>query len=208
MNKGLIGLLADSHSNNSLLEKAIEKLRSIGAVDIIHLGDICDSLNPSALDKAVQILKDNNVKAVLGNNDYIVIADSLTEGLKEETVDYLKGLPYTIKSGGITFTHSSPFEWPAATRRPISDFIHSLHPEKQRLIFRGHSHTPSIVEVIEGVPHKIKFPSSGIVALDRDKRYIITVGAVEKNSIATFDPNNLEVRFLSIQSISKTDLKC
>jgi predicted phosphodiesterase len=198
MNKGLTGLLADTHSNNALLRKAVEKLRSLGAVNIVHLGDICDSLDPGALDEAVRILKDNNVRAVMGNNDYIVIADNLIRGLKEETVDYIKGLPYTIKSGGITFTHSSPFEWPAATRRPISDFIHSLHPEKYRLIFRGHSHTPSIVEVSEGVPHKIKIPASGIIALGRDRSYIITVGAVEKNSIAMFDPANLEVRFLTV----------
>ncbi len=198
MNKGLTGLLADTHSNNALLRKAVLKLRSLGAVNIVHLGDICDSLDPEALNEAVQILKDNNVSAVMGNNDYIVIADNLTGGLKEETIDYIKGLPYTIKSGGITFTHSSPFEWPAATRRPISDFIHSLHPEKHRLIFRGHSHTPSIVEVREGVPHKIKIPASGIIALGSDRSYIITVGAVEKNSIATFDPANLEVRFLRI----------
>jgi predicted phosphodiesterase len=198
MIKGLTGLLADTHSNNALLEKAVLKLKSIGTVNIIHLGDICDSLNPGALDEAVKILKDNNARAVMGNNDYIVIADNLTGGLKEETVSYIKGLTYTIKSGGITFTHSSPFEWPAATRRPISDFIHSLHPEKHRLIFRGHSHTPSIVEVREGAPHKIKMPASGTIVLSRDQRYIITVGAVEKNSIATFDPANLEVRFLTL----------
>jgi predicted phosphodiesterase len=198
MNKGLIGLLADTHSNNALLKKAVQKLKSLGAVNIVHLGDICDSLNPAALDEAVQILEDNNVSAVMGNNDYIVFADNLTGGLKEETVNYIKGLPYTIKSGGITFTHSSPFEWPAATRRPISDFIHSLHPEKQRLIFRGHSHTPSVVEVIDRAPHKIKLPATGTVALDRDRRYIITVGAVEKNLIATFDPANLEVCFLRL----------
>jgi predicted phosphodiesterase len=198
MNKGLIGLLADTHSNNALLKKAVQKLISLGAVNIIHLGDICDSLNPGALDEAVQIIKENDVRAVLGNNDYIVIADRLTEGLKEETINYIKGLPYTIKSGGITFTHSSPFEWPAATRRPISDFIHSLHPEKERLIFRGHSHTPSIVEVIDGAPHKIKIPATGIVKLGQGLRYIITVGAVEKKTIATFDPANLEVRFLTV----------
>ncbi len=198
MNKSLTGLIADTHSNNALLRKAVLKLRSLGAVNIIHLGDICDSLDPGALDEAVQILKDNNVSAVMGNNDYIVIADKLTEGLKEETVNYIKGLPYTIKSGGITFTHSSPFEWPAATRRPISDFIHSLHPEKHRLIFRGHSHTPSVVEVIDGAPHKIKIPATGIVKLAQGLRYIITVGAVEKNSIAMFDPANLEVRFLKL----------
>lgn len=198
MNKSLTGLIADTHSNNALLRKAVLKLRSLGAVNIVHLGDICDSLDPGALDEAVQMLKDNNVSAVMGNNDYIVIADNLIRGLREETVDYIKALPYTIKSGGITFTHSSPFEWPAATRRPISDFIHSLHPEKHRLIFRGHSHTPSVVEVIDGAPHKIKIPATGIVKLAQGLRYIITVGAVEKNSIAMFDPANLEVRFLKL----------
>ncbi len=198
MNKGHIGLLADTHSNNELLKKAIEKLKSLGAEKIIHLGDICDSLNPGALDEAVQILKDNYVRAVLGNNDYIVFADGLTDGLKEETINYMKELPYTIKAGGLTFTHSSPFEWPAATRRPISDFIFSLHPEKHKIIFRGHSHTPSVVEVKDGAPHKIKIPETGIVKLVPGLRYIITVGAVENGSIAIFDAEDLIIRFMPL----------
>ena len=198
MNKGLIGLLADTHSNNELLKKAIEKLKSLGAEKIIHLGDICDSLNPGALDEAVQILKDNNIRAVMGNNDYIVFADGLTDGLSDDTILYLKELPYTIKTGGITFTHSSPFEWPAATRRPISDFIFSLHPEKHKLIFRGHSHTPSVIEVKDGAPYKIKIPETGIVKLVPGLRYIITVGAVENGSIAIFDAEGLMIRFLQL----------
>ncbi len=206
MNKSLTGLLADTHSNNRLLEKAIVKLRSLGAVKIIHLGDICDSLDPGALDGAVRILKENNVSAVLGNNDYIVIADSLTEGLKKETIDYMKALPYTIRSGGLTFTHSSPFEWPAATRRPIGEFIHSLHPEKHRLIFRGHSHTPSVVEVKEGIPHEMQIPATGTVVLGQDLRYIITVGAAGNGTIALFDPAKNEVRFLAIQGFQGSPL--
>lgn len=198
MNKGLIGLLADTHGNNFLLEKAICSLSESGAGKIIHLGDICDSLDPRTLDEAVQMLRDKNISAVLGNNDYIVIADNLTGGLREETIEYIKGLPYTIRSGGATFTHSSPFEWPAATRRPIGEFIHSLHPERHRLIFRGHSHTPSIVEVRDGSPHRIRIPAAGILALGQDQRYIITVGAVGNGSVVLFDPARHEVRFMTI----------
>jgi predicted phosphodiesterase len=198
MNRGIIGLLADTHSNNVLLKKAIDKLRELGAEKIIHLGDICDSLMPQALDEAVQIMKDNHVRAVIGNNDYIVIADNLTDGLSDETVSYMKALPYTITSGDITFTHSSPFEWPAATRRPINEFIPSLHPEKHRLIFRGHSHTPSIVEIKNRAAHKIKIPDSKMVEIGKDSPYIITVGAVENNSIAIFDAQNLIIRFLMV----------
>jgi predicted phosphodiesterase len=198
MNKGLTGLLADTHSKNEMLEKAIEKLKSLGAEKIIHLGDICDSLNPGALDEAVRLLKENNVSAVLGNNDYIVLADGLTEGLADETVQYLKELPFTITSGNITFTHSSPFEWPAATRRPIMEFIHSLHPDKHKLIFRGHSHTPSAIRVISKTTHEIPIPESGIIKLEKETGYIITVGAVESGSIAVFDPAKYEVRFTMI----------
>jgi predicted phosphodiesterase len=202
MNKGLIGLLADTHSNNEMLRKAIGRLKSLGARKIIHLGDICDSLDPGALDEAVRILKDNRVTAVLGNNDYIVIADGMTDGLSEDTIRYLKELPFTIEAGGITYAHSSPFEWPAATRRPISDFIHSLHPEKHRLIFRGHSHRPSVVEVRDGSPHKIKMPETGIIELGQNLRYIITVGAVENGNIAVFDPAKYEVRFITCEGES------
>jgi predicted phosphodiesterase len=196
MNKGLIGLLADTHSNNELLKKAIVKLNSLGAEKIIHLGDICDSLNPGALDEAVTILKESNVSAVLGNNDYIVMADGLTEGLSDETIQYLKKLPFTITSGNITFTHSSPFEWPAATRRPIMEFIHSLHPDKHKLIFRGHSHTPSVIEVILKTTHEIPIPENGIIRLGEEPGYIITVGAVESGSIAVFDTMSNEVGFM------------
>jgi predicted phosphodiesterase len=198
MNRGITGLIADTHSRNDLLETAIEHLRSLGAEKLVHLGDICDSHNPRALDDAVKILIRNNVLAVLGNNDYIVIADGMTDGLSEDTVRYLKELPYTIRSGGITYTHSSPFEWPAATRRPISEFIPSLNPEKHRLIFRGHSHTPSVVEIKDGIPHKIKIPADRTIGLEKGSRYIITIGAVEKSSAAIFNPEKYEVRFLEL----------
>jgi len=198
MRSGTVGLLADTHSDNVLLKKAIDKLKEIGAEKIIHLGDICDSLKPEALDEAVQILKNHHVKAVIGNNDYIVIADNLTEGLSDETISYLKELPYTITSRDVTFTHSSPFEWPAATRRPISEFIHSLHPEKHRLIFRGHSHTPSIVRVKDGAAHKMKIPDNGMVEITKDSPYIITVGAVENGSIALYDADSLIISFLTV----------
>lgn len=199
-----IGLVADSHGRNDLLSAAIHILTDMGAEHLFHLGDICDSLAPDTLVDAVEILNRHAVRAVKGNNEYTILAENNHEDVcrvSPELMVFLRGLPACILHNDYCFTHSAPYDWPAASRRPISEYLPHLLKDGHMpysVLFRGHSHRPSIIEV-DGIETK-KFPvkAGTVTKLSRSRQYIITVGAVEEKSAALFLPDDYELHFLSI----------
>ena len=200
--RGPIGLLADSHGKNDLLLDSIVMLKEMGSHVIVHLGDICDSLAPSALNEAVMILKEHGVKAVKGNNEHAILTENNAphaDSLPHDVLSFLSGLPYTIALDEFCFAHSAPFDWPAATRWPVTDNHLLIDLEKVipcRILFRGHSHTPSIIEVDGTKTRRYPVAPGMKRRLSRELRYIITVGAVEEASSALFLPEDYEIRFL------------
>lgn len=203
-NSAPIGLIADSHGKNGLLREAICMLRERGAHYLVHLGDICDSLAPDSLREAVALLQKHAVHAVKGNNEHTIIAENYEEDLTRvspELMVYLRGLPASILRDDYCFTHSAPFAWPAASRRPISEYLPRILKDGRlpyRILFRGHSHRPSVME-LDGV-HVKKIPAKAgtILKLNTSRQYVITVGAVEERSAALFLPDDYELHFLSI----------
>ncbi len=201
---GPIGIIADSHGENELLLRAILLLKDRGVQTIFHLGDICDSLAPLALEDAVPMLMEHGVRTVMGNNEYAIMVNhqgSHANSLSPEVLSFLSGLPYTITMDDICFAHSAPFDWPAATSWPITDShplvdLGSIIPYK--ILFRGHSHTPSIMEIDGTTIERIPAGSGMKKRLLRDRRYVITVGAVEEASLALFLPEEYEIRFLQL----------
>jgi len=201
---GPIGLIADSHGRNDLLNDAILMLKDLGAESIIHLGDICDSLAPLALEDAVAILKEHKVRSVKGNNEYAILTNHTgphANSISPEILSFLSEMPYTITLGEICFAHSAPFNWPAATSWPITDNhplidIKAVLPYK--ILFRGHSHTPSIMEINGTNGEKIPAEAGMRKKLSLTSRYVITVGAVEEASCALFLPDEYEIWFLRI----------
>lgn len=201
---GPFGLISDSHGNLAALLDAILMLEQMGMRTLVHLGDICDSLAPHTLEDAVKILRDHGVRTVRGNNEHAVLSDHQARDrgvLSSDVVAFLTGLPYTLTMGDLCFAHSAPFEWPAATRRPFAEYLPRFlerGPLPFRILFSGHSHSPSILE-IDG--HRLKkIPSrEGITqSLSRDRHYVITVGAVQEGSCAVFLPEEYAIQFLQL----------
>ncbi len=199
-----LGLIADSHGDNDLLLKAIRTVIDAGAHTIVHLGDICDSLAPNSAEDAVKILKEHAVRGVMGNNEYSIISEHHNEHVKnvsQEIHTYLSNLPYIMTMGPVWFTHSAPFKWPAATRRPIMDFLPHLLEHGGppfEILFRGHSHRQSIIEIDGSEIKKIPVHAGSKQYLSRNRRYVITIGAVEEASSALFLPDEHAVLFLTI----------
>jgi predicted phosphodiesterase len=201
---GPVGIIADSHGRNELLHQAILMLKNMGVQTIFHLGDICDSLAPLALEDAVPMLKEHGVRTVMGNNEYAIMVNhqgNHANSLSTEVLSFLSGLPYTITIDDFCFAHSAPFDWPAATSWPITDShplvdLGSIIPHK--ILFRGHSHRPSIMEIDGNTIEKIPAKAGMIKRLLRDRRYVITVGAVEEASLALFLPEEYEIQFLQL----------
>ena len=206
--KGKIGLIADSHGKISLMLDAIKILKDMGAAPIIHLGDICDSLRPECLEEAVAILDQYEVKAVLGNNEYILIIEHLAnhaDVYNDMVVPFLKRLPYTLNIGDLCFTHSTPFNWPAATNRPLSEYLPRLLENESppfKILFRGHSHTPSVIEIEGGCSKEMGLKSGDKIALNKGRIYVVNVGAIEDGAFAVFDPAKYEFSSLTFRSKS------
>ncbi len=202
---GKIGLISDSHSNNSLMLDAIRILNDNGASSLIHLGDFCDSLMPETVDDSVEILNKYNVKTLLGNNEYIILTEFIQNNpgrVKDSTVSFMEELPYNFALDDICFAHSLPYDWPAATRQPLKGLVYLFSKKDDlpyRIIFRGHSHTMSVVEVNNGQSEEILVKSGEKIQLLKDKKYIITVGAVEDGICAIFDPVSNEFCSIPLQ---------
>jgi predicted phosphodiesterase len=201
---GPIGIIADSHGRNELLLEAILMLKGMDVQTIFHLGDICDSLAPLALEDAVVMLKEHGVRSVMGNNEYAIMVNhrgSHANSLSPEVLSFLSGLPYTITIDEFCFAHSAPFDWPAATSWPITDNhplidLGSIVPYK--ILFRGHSHTSSIMEIDGTNIKKIPAEAGMKKKLLRTRRYVITVGALEEASLALFLPEEYEIQFIQL----------
>ncbi len=198
-----IGLISDSHSNNKYLIKAIELLKENGADTIVHLGDICDSMKPETMDDSVDILKKANAIAILGNNEYKIKTEYIPnnqDAFKKDTVSFINDLPYNLVVDDICFTHSLPYEWPAATHQPLENFIKFPLVDDMfpfRILFRGHSHSMSIVEIQDGQGSNVASEDDGVYNCSSERKYIITVGALEDGFCALFDiVNNKFYSFL------------
>lgn len=202
-----IGLMADSHGNNSLLREAIDFLKAMDARTIVHLGDICDVQMPEVIDEAVDMLREHGVRAVMGNNEGSIIRGlkgSFEKLIRIDSLSYLKGLPYILRMGDLFFTHSTPFNWPAATRRPIASYLPFLAADDKppfRILFRGHSHSPSLIEIKGERIGEIGVEPGKTIPLHADRIHVITVGAVEDGLLALFMPDRNEVQFYNINSV-------
>jgi len=189
----MVGLISDSHNHLTFMTAAIDFLRKRGATRIIHLGDICDSLHPEFLERAVEILVKEQVEAVRGNNECAVMTEYIVshpEQLNISTRAFLENLPYVIRSKTVVYAHSAPFEWPEATRRPLRYYLPRMMASGSLpfgILFRGHSHHCSVLEICEEKIEKLPVKPGVVIDLDKNKRYIITVGAVEHGACALFD---------------------
>ena len=198
MHPKAIGIIADSHSRNDRTRRAIEDLRAKGAECIVHLGDICDSLRPESQNEVLGLITAPGVMGVLGNNEYSLLTDGYSGMLDADSRAYLKQLPYTITIQDWCFTHSVPFPWPAATRRPLNEFLPFMHTLPYRIVFRGHSHTPAVVEISPEGSREIVPAPRGEIILNPQKAYVVTVGALENGAYTFFDTIAYTIRFLTI----------
>jgi len=193
-----IGIIADSHGRNDRIRRALDELHSLGAECIVHLGDVCDSLRPEALKESLGLITAHGVMGVLGNNEHSLLTDGYSGMLDNACRAYLQQLPYTITIQDWCFTHSAPFPWPAATRRPLAEFLPCMHSLPYRIVFRGHSHTPEVIELSPEGGREMTPPLHGAIVLDPQKSYVVTVGALENGAYTFFDVAGRTLRFLTL----------
>lgn len=195
MERSVIGIITDTHGQIDRMGRAIDLLEERGCRYIIHLGDICDSLHPQALDEAIRILAEHGVLCVLGNNEDAILTDG--HAVSPRARKFLASLPYTRTIDDFGFTHSQPGNCPAATRRPIEEYLAGLPSLPYRILFRGHSHSPGLFEVDTAGVRAVDL-SAAHLDLDREKTYVVTIGAVQNCACALFEAQAYSITFLSL----------
>ncbi len=148
-----IGLISDIHGNLVALE---EVLKSLNDCDEIYCAGDVVGYYPFP-NEVVEILRDNDVKCVMGNHDYAVVTGDFfgfneyariagewtRKNLKEENLDWLSELPLKLETEWFLICHGMPAE----DLRIIEEYIFPDDPRIEYIledleenVVVGHTH--------------------------------------------------------------------
>ena len=203
-----IGIISDSHGKPETIINAVRHLKNIKCDKIIHLGDICDTLFPETCDKCIQVLKENDIVAVKGNNDHMLQLNQIGNSqspVNKKSLSFLENLPPVINCDVACFAHSLPFYdemgisciTRALGKQEITKFF-SIPGEK--ILFRGHSHTPEIIWEKEGLFYKEVFNVNQALDLKPYLPCIITCGALTRGLCMIWEVENQILTSFSIKA--------
>ena len=185
----LRAVLSDIHGNLEALEVVLADLERAGASEILCLGDFVGyGASPN---ECIAALRPRIEGAVCGNHDLAACgriklgyfnqdaaqaARWTTEHLTPEHLEYLRGLPFTMKWRGVLLVHSSPAE-PEEWHYVLSpgDAAFQMESCAEDICFIGHSHYPGTFE-LEGT--NVRYTRDPVVAGRRGRRYLVNVPSV------------------------------
>ena len=185
-------IISDIHGNIEALEAILAEFDRIGGVDAYYcLGDIVGyGANPEACCARVRDLCDvtllgNHDAAVAGRMDYSYYYDAAREALdwcrehiSDESMAWLKELPYTHRLGEVELSHGSPFqpeEYDYIFALDQARELLDVKPDLARVTFIGHSHLTKVFALTEDDALDVVAPKFNL----RDgMKYVITVGSV------------------------------
>lgn len=186
-----IGIFSDTHANIEALTAVMEAYKSERIDKYVCIGDTvgygaspnecCDLIRKVA---AFTILG-NHDAAVAGRMDYSYYYDAARNALdlharqlSKDNMEWLRGLPYEVRDGDVTFCHGSPvnleeFEYIFSTEQAARCL--DMWDDLGIVTFIGHSHLCKSFaltrsEVYEVVADKF--------VIRPEHRYIISVGSV------------------------------
>ena len=185
------GIISDIHGNIEALTESLKALEREKIDAYICLGDIVGyGANPEECAQAVKkiakvTIVGNHDAAVSGRMDYSYYYDAARHALdwckaqvSEETLGWLKSLPYRHREGDIDFCHGSPVQ------PEEFEYIFTKEKAKELLKFRdqlawvtfiGHSHLTRSFALGADEAYNVKGPE---FTVRPDFKYIITVGSV------------------------------
>ena len=185
------GIFSDVHANHEALSAVYEAFEREKIDKFVCIGDTvgygaspnecCDMVRK----KAAYTILGNHDAAVAGRMDYSYYYDAARQALdyhasilSPENMTWLKGLPYEVREGDITFCHGSPialeeFEYIFSAEQAARCL--EIWDKLSTVTFIGHSHLCKSFaltreEVFEVVATKF--------VIRPEHRYIISVGSV------------------------------
>jgi len=191
-----IGIIADSHGEATGIEKAVSFLKAEGCQAIYHLGDICDSSYLEETEACLNLLQNNRILAIKGNNDHVITRYHETHEklqLSHAQRAYLNQLPLVLEYGNAVLTHSLPFEQELGLScmiRPMDETQaqHFFKYFPNKLLFRGHGHDPEIIASVHRSLDPMPLPVSESVDLGAIHPCIVTCGALTENLCTIWQP--------------------
>jgi len=183
-------LVSDIHANLQAWNAVLLDIRSMGADQIICLGDIVGyGPNPG---EVLQSVHSNVDHIILGNHDAVacgkmdssefydeaqkIISWTATQ-LNSKAKDFLRSLPLTLAGASFRCAHGD-FADPGAFNYIITpeEALPSWRAVPDQILFVGHTHEPAIHVLGEsGTPHMIR-PQDFVI--ETGKRYIVNTGSV------------------------------
>ena len=202
-------IISDIHGNLSALSAVLSEIRSLGAEEIICLGDIVGGgPHPG---ECIDLVMQNCSIVVRGNNDPVIRAEStgrpLEGGLSSTSrerarISFLQGLPDQATDGDLLFVHGS-------ARNPLIEYVFPEdinNPQKMerifslipRYCFHGHTH---IAGLFAGTQRHFRPADIGHKYTFGEEKLLINPGSVgqprdgdRRPAYATLDGQELQFR--------------
>ena len=210
-------IFGDVHSNIDALNAVLDDCRAQGVTDFLCTGDVVGyNACPS---ECLKVVRDLCCPVVKGNHDdYVTSARNLSDfhpiaaavvewtrqQLNGDELDFLRYLPYTAVSMGITLVHSTmdnpeAFGYVFDGLQAEANFI----CQKTPLCFHGHTHCPIVFEKQMGGINRIA-PQDFILPVGR--KYFVNVGSVgqprdgdPRAAYVTYEPRTRALRFRRLE---------
>ncbi|NLO24085.1 MAG: metallophosphoesterase family protein [Fibrobacter sp.] len=187
----LYGVFSDIHSNATAFKAVIKSMEEHGVQRRICLGDLV-GYGVDA-NECVSLTKANADVSLIGNHDNVAIRFESSVGfnpyakqmiewtqkeLSEESISYIKQLPYILEENDTTFVHASPMspaDWIYIT--DLEDAYDAFEYFNTSYCFVGHTHSPIIVTMRGGgaIPKVIE---ESKYQVQGNERLLVNVGSV------------------------------
>ena len=160
-----IAIISDIHANSWALSEVLKDINNRNINEIINLGDsLYGPLDPKG---TFDLLIENNIKTISGNQDRFIIENIQTntsiptlefvkESINNNTLNWLKELPFDLIYNNIYCCHGNPVNDSIALLEKINiDYVGiqtneeieiTLSKIQENIVVCGHSHLPRMVK--------------------------------------------------------------
>ena len=214
----LYGICSDIHSNAVAFEAVLASMKDNGVERKVCLGDLVGyGADP---DESVRLARENMDICIIGNHDSVAIKHESSAGfnpyakqaiewtqnhLSEDSISYLRSLPYVCEENDICFVHASPLspaDWVYIT--DLEGALDAFDHFTGRYCFVGHTHSPVIVASRPMAIPKILDEYEYVIA--DTERLLVNVGSVgqprdgdPRASYVLFDMAARQIRFRRLE---------
>jgi predicted phosphodiesterase len=204
----LIGIMADSHGQPETIKAVLAALSNLACRTVYHLGDVCDSAHPETAEVCLRLLQEQHVIMIKGNNDHAIIANNIDRRCPfaaPEVWRYLRAAPLIQFYQNAVFTHSLPFADTLGLSSMIgtlgeNEALRSFNEFPHHIVFRGHSHSPEIVQPRgRGVTSHSLGPGEKVDLAGRIPS-VVTCGALTRGLYMVWNPADNSIKSLALPS--------